>query len=132
MSIHPLLRLAATRPQLLVDHVEAYAALVNEEIGEAVSIWKRRALLGATALGLLFVGAVLGGMALMLWALTPAPTIRAAWALSIVPAVPFVISLLCLLACRGEAPRPFKDVKEQLAADFTMLREVSSSGHSPS
>ena len=68
----------------------------------------------------------------MLWALTPAPTIRAAWALAIVPAVPFVISLLCLLACRVETACPFKVVKEQLAADLTMLREVSSPERSPS
>jgi hypothetical protein len=69
---------------------------------------------------------MLGGVALMLWAVIPTPNIRAAWALVIVPAVPIVVSLLCLLACQREMPRAFADVKQQLAADFTMLREVSS------
>ena len=32
--IHPLLRLAATQPHLLGDHVEAYAALVGEEVSK--------------------------------------------------------------------------------------------------
>ena len=126
MSIHPLLRLVATQPQLLADHVEAYAALVNEEMGNAVSVWKRRVLLNAIALGLLAVGVMLGGVALMLWAVIPTPNIRAAWALVIVPAVPLVVSLLCLLACQRETPLAFADVKQQLAADFMMLREVSS------
>jgi uncharacterized membrane protein YqjE len=118
--------LVATQPQLLGDHVEAYAALVSEEMGEAVSVWKRRVLLSAIALGLLAVGAMLSGVALMLWAVTPTPNIRAAWVLVVVPAVPLVVALLCLLAFQRETPRAFADVKQQLAADFTMLREVSS------
>ncbi|MEP6872811.1 MAG: hypothetical protein ABI887_00440 [Burkholderiales bacterium] len=112
---------------MLADHVEAYAALVNEELGDAVSVWKQRVLLSAIALGLLAVGAMLGGVALMLWAVMPTPNVRAAWALVIVPAVPIVVSLLCLLACRREMPSAFADVKQQLAVDFTMLREVGSS-----
>ena len=34
--IHPLLRLAATEPHLLGDHVEAYAALVGEEVKQGL------------------------------------------------------------------------------------------------
>ena len=126
VSIHPLLRLVATRPQLLADHVEAYAALVNEEIGQAILVLRRRVVMSAVALGLLAVGGMLCGVALMLWAVTPGSTIRAVWMLVIVPAVPLVVSLLCVLACQRETPRAFSDVKQQLAADFTMLREVGS------
>ena len=36
MFIHPLLRLLVTEPQLLADHVEAYAVLVDEEIANVV------------------------------------------------------------------------------------------------
>jgi MFS family permease len=126
MSIHPFLRLVTTQPQLLADHVEAYAALVSEAMGEAISVWRRRAMLTTVALSLLAVGTVLGGVAAMLWAVLPAPDARASWVLVIVPTVPIVVSLLCLLACRREEPRAFAEVKQQMAADFMMLREVGS------
>ena len=124
-----MLRLVATQPQLLADHVEAYAALVNDEMGDAVSAWTRRVLLSAVALGLLGVGAVLGGVALMFWAVMPALDVPAIWALLMVPAVPIAVSLLCLLACRRELPSAFADMKQQFAVDFAMLREVSSPEH---
>ena len=99
-----MLRLVVTQPQLLAGHVEAYAALVREEMGEAVSVWKQRVLLSVIALSLLAVGAMLGGVAMMLGAVITPPNNHAAWALAIVPAVPLVASLLCLLACRRETP----------------------------
>ena len=34
--IHPLLRLIATEPQVLGDHVEAYAELVGDEVKRPV------------------------------------------------------------------------------------------------
>ena len=52
--IHPLLRLAATEPHLLGDHVEAYAALVGEEVAKVSTSW-------ATRLGLYAAALVLAG-----------------------------------------------------------------------
>ena len=124
MFIHPLLRLLVTEPQLLADHVEAYAVLVDEEIANVVSGWKRRVVLIVIALGLLAVGLMLGGVALMFCAVTP--DIRLSWTLILVPSVPIAIALLCLLACQREMPRAFADTKQQLAADLMMLREISS------
>ena len=54
--IHPLLRLAATQPQLLADHAEAYAGLVGEELGRSVAAGKQRLLLSAVALCLAWWG----------------------------------------------------------------------------
>lgn len=125
MSAHPLLRLAATQPHLLADHVGAYAGLVNEELSKSISEWKRNLALNAIALGLLVVSAVLAGVALMLWAVIPAPNIHSLWALIAAPAVPGAIALLCLLAGRSHAGFAFAEVKQQLAADLSMLREVS-------
>ena len=34
---HPVFRLIATRPQLLVDHAQAYAELLNAEIGSVAA-----------------------------------------------------------------------------------------------
>jgi len=40
--IHPLLRLIATEPQLLGDHVEAYADLVGDEVRKTGAAWSLR------------------------------------------------------------------------------------------
>ena len=123
--IHPLLRLVATQPQLLADHAEAYGGLVSEEIARSVSGLKQRLLLSAVALGLIAVAVVLGGVALMLWAVIPSASMQAPWALWAVPGVPALIGLVCLLLGRNQPPNAFSELKQQIAADLSMLREVS-------
>lgn len=123
--IHPLLKLVATQPQLLADHAEAYAGLVGEEIGRTTTAWKMRAVFGAVAVVMLCVALVLAGVALMFWAVTPTSGILAPWALLAAPGVPAVIGAICLFMA-SRAPEPgFVDLKQQLAADLAMLREVS-------
>ena len=123
--IHPLLRLIATQPQLLADHAESYADLVGEELGKTTAVWKKRVLLNAAALCLLGVAAVLAGVALMLWAVTPAANIHAAWALLASPAVPALLAVWCAFEGQRETAAVFKDLKQQIAADMVMLRAVS-------
>ena len=123
--IHPLLRLIATQPQLLADHAESYADLVGEELGKTTAVWKKRVLLNAAALCLLGVAAVLAGVALMLWAVMPAPNINAAWALIASPAVPALLALWCAFEGQRETAAGFKNLKQQIAADLVMLRDVS-------
>ncbi|MEP7099340.1 MAG: hypothetical protein ABI781_02450 [Burkholderiales bacterium] len=123
--IHPLLRLVATQPQLLADHAEAYAGLVGEEIGRSVSGLKQRVLLISIALGLVAVAAVLAGVALMLWAVFPPASIQAPWALIAAPGVPALVAVVCLLVGRSPPPDTFAELKQQVAADLVMLREVS-------
>ena len=123
--IHPLLRLVATQPELLADHAEAYAGLVSEEIGKTAAAWKKRALVNAIALGSLAVSVVLIGVALMLWAVIPVTTMVAPWALIATPAVPALIAVICAVIGRSRGTDAFADLKQQLAADLSMLREVS-------
>ena len=123
--IHPLLRLIATQPQLLADHAESYAELVGDELGKTTAVWKRRVILNATALCLVGVAAVLGGVALMLWAALPAQNIHAPWALVAAPALPALIALWCGYEGQRETDDVFKDLKQQIATDLVMLREVS-------
>ena len=89
--IHPLLRLAATEPHLLGDHVEAYAALVGEEVSKvstvvddraSASTWSRLCMVG--------VGLVLVGVALLLCAALPSSDYPAPWAMIVDPLAPFV------------------------------------------
>ena len=123
--IHPLLRLVATQPELLADHAEAYAGLVSEEIGKTAAAWKKRALVNAIALGSLAVSVVLVGVALMLWAVIPVTTMVAPWALIATPAAPALIAVICAVVGRSRRTDAFADLKQQLAADLSMLREVS-------
>ena len=125
--MHPLLHLIATQPHLLAEHAVAYADLLGEELGSASAQWKRRAALGAMALCLLGVGVVLGGVAIMLWAVVPTESMRAPWALIVVPLVPLIGAVVCMVAARADAKaNPFETVRMQVKADVAMLREVSS------
>lgn len=124
--IHPLLRLIATEPQILGDHVEAYAELVGDEVRKTSSAWATRLGLYAAAGCLGCMGLVFTGVALMLWASLPASGFQAPWLLVAVPALPFVAALICaLMAAQIPVGNAFDNVKKQLNADMAMLREVS-------
>lgn len=126
--IHPLFLLIATRPQLLADHAEAYAELVATEVGHVSAAWKRRALLYAVALGCLAVGAVLAGVALMLWAVIPVASMQAPWVLIVAPLLPVAVAVGCLLAARSPGDSSgFDSIRQQMKADLAMLREVGTS-----
>jgi hypothetical protein len=118
----PLLTLLATRPQLLVDHAQAYAALFTDEFGLARAAWRRQVLLYAVALCALGVAAVLAGVATMLWFATAAPA-QAVWVLLAVPTVPLLLAVVCLLLARQPAPAAsFANLGRQINADLAMLR----------
>ena len=123
--MHPLLRLIATHPKLLVDHVEAYADLVTEELGHVSNAFKRRTLLQAVALCSVVVAAVLAGVALMLWAVVPRAEMPAPWALVAAPLLPVAMAIGCLAAARRKSTESFDNLRKQVKADIGMLREVS-------
>ena len=127
--MYNLLHLVATKPQLLVDHAEAYAELVHAELGNATAVWKRRIALGAAGLALLAVGSALAGVALMLWAVTPAAQLHAAWVLLAVPVLPFLAAIACLIAARSRsnAADASGNVLKQVKADMQLIREASAS-----
>ena len=124
--IHPLLHLIATKPQLLGDHVEAYAELVGAEVSKTSKRWITRVALwaGTAFLGTVFL--VFAGVALMLWAVVPTDSMNVPWLLVVVPLVPLVGAVACVLTARAHSDEAaFQTVKEQFAADMAMLREVS-------
>ena len=123
--MHPLFHLIATRPQLLFEHVESYAALVGAEMGIVTTGWKRSLILNAVALCLLIVGVALTGVALMLWAVLPGAQTQAPWALIAVPLPPLVIAVACLLCARTSSEaRAFDNLRRQMSEDIAMLREA--------
>ncbi|MGH8795440.1 MAG: hypothetical protein ACREXI_00155 [Caldimonas sp.] len=125
--IHPLLHLIATRPELLGEHVEAYAELVGSEVDKTSRLWILRIACYAVAALLLTASVVFTGVALMLWAVVPTADMDMPWLLVAVPLVSLLVGAGCLWRARA-APehRAFETVKQQLGADLAMLREVSS------
>ena len=126
--MHPLLALLATRPQLLADHAQAYAALFNEEFDQARASWQRTAVLQAVALCCVSAAAVLAGVALMLWAISPALPAQAQWVLPVTPLAPLLVALICLMMARRAARHDaFANLCRQIDSDMAILRAVSSS-----
>ncbi len=127
MNLHPLLRLAAARPQWLAVHLGAYAELLADESADAVAAWRRSLLLGAAAALCALLGLSLAGVALLLLAVQPvgaAPT-AAPWLLWAVPAAPLGAALLCgMLARRGAAAAPFALLRQQWQDDAALLRQA--------
>ena len=119
--MNPLLALLATRPQLLVDHAQAYGALLNQEFGLACATWRKQLLLYAATLCLLAVAAVLAGVTTLLF-FTTTPPAQPLW-VWVVPAMPLLLAMVCLLLAR-QAPRstPFANLSRQIHEDLAMFR----------
>ena len=119
---HLLLHLMASRPQLLLEHLEGYVDLAGAEAGEAASTLKPGALLGAVGLGCLGIGFVLGGVALLPYAAVPASQMPSPWGLWAVPLPPILVAIGCLLAAR-KPPRSvaFEHLRRQIRADVAMF-----------
>ena len=125
--MHPLFSLLATRPQLLVDHAQAYAGLFQEEFNQSFDAWRRWALLQAVALCCLGVAAVLGGVSVMLWAVTPLLLVRTQWILWVTPLLPLSVAIACSwMASRQNPTDAFGKLGRQLGADMAMLRAADS------
>jgi uncharacterized membrane protein YqjE len=124
--IHPLLHLIATKPQLLGDHVEAYAELVGAEVSKTSKTWISRIVFWAAAAFLATIFLVFTGVAVMFWAVVPTDSMNVPWLLVVVPIVPLVAAVVCVLRAKAHPEQTaFQTVKDQLSADMAMLREVS-------
>lgn len=126
MTIHPLLKLAASQPNLLADHAQAYAALATEEVKNFSSAWFRRIVYYACAGMLAFLGLVFVGVALLIAAATAPEQRPAEWALLVVPLTPFVLAALCFVLARAKSmDTPFATLKAQVQADKALLTEIA-------
>ena len=124
--VHPLFRLAATRPQLLAEHASAYAELVAEELTSGAAVFRRRLTLQSVAVAAFAVAAVLSGVAAMLWAVLPAGGLNLPWMLVVVPALPVLLGAWALSAADAKPPGElFVALRRQLADDTAMLRGAS-------
>ena len=123
--IHPLIRLMVTQPELLAEHLGAYAALVGSEVQDVKARLLKRVLLVAVALCCFGVAVVLTGVSLMLWAVTPVLTTGGIWALILVPGLPAAGAVAAALTARQPVvDTAFTTLQAQLDADARMLADA--------
>ena len=119
--VHPIFSVLITRPELVMDHVAGYAALMQEEastVGVAVA---RRAVAWGIAVLALVVFLVLSGVAVMLGAMLG----EFHWTLVVVPGVALLIAGIAWSMARQRLPaKAFTELKAQLDADTQALRAV--------
>jgi hypothetical protein len=118
--VHPIFSVLITRPELVMDHVAGYAALVQEEASTVgVQVARRAAAWAVCAVGVL-VFLLLAGVAAML-----AATSGFHWALVIVPAIPLVLAAGGFMVARKPLPsHAFSELRSQLDADAQALRTM--------
>jgi hypothetical protein len=119
--VHPIFSVLIRRPELVMDHVAGYAALVQEEASTVgVEVAKRAIAWGVAIFGLV-VFLVLAGVAVMLGAMQD----EFHWALVAVPGAALAVSVIAWNVARQRLPaKAFTELKAQLDADAQALRTV--------
>ena len=118
---HPIFSALIRRPELVMNHVAGYAALVREEATMVGGEVAKRAIAWGVAAFCFIVFLLLAGIALMLGAVHE----EFYWTLLIVPGVPLVIGILAVLRARQSLPNvPFTELRSQLNADAQVLRSM--------
>jgi hypothetical protein len=119
--LHPIFSLLIKRPELVIDHVAGYAALVQEEASSVGTEVAKRAIAWVVTLFGLLIFLVLAGVAAMLGVMQG----EFHWILVVVPAIALVISVGAWTIARQRLPaKAFTELKAQLDADAQALRAV--------
>jgi len=119
--IHPIFSVLIRRPELVMDHVAGYAALVREEASSVGSEVTRRLIAWGVAAASFLVGLILLGVAAMLGALHG----EFHWTLLVVPAIPLALAVIAAVVARKPLPeKAFGELRLQLDADAQALRTL--------
>ena len=124
VTIHPIVHVAARRPQLLVEHAKAYGDLLLEEGRRTLASLVLHAVLYAAAGVLGGLGLVFGGVALLLYAAI-AGELRNGWLLVALPCTSLVAAGVCVVVARMLPVDLTLDVLgQQVRADIDMIHEA--------
>jgi hypothetical protein len=118
--VHPIFSVLITKPELVMEHVAGYAALMREEASSVgLEVAKRAIAWGVTLFcGLVFL--ILTGVAAMLGAIH-----EFHWTLVVVPAIALALAVAGFFVARKPLPeKAFTELKAQLDADAKALRAV--------
>jgi cytochrome c biogenesis protein CcdA len=118
--VHPIFSVILRRPDLLARHLSNHAELIRAEFSQAKQAVVLKAVAGVVAGVSLLLALGLSAVAVMLSVVE-----RFHWALIAVPGVVWLIFLGCAVFATRAAVQPkAKDVREQVEADFDLLRHV--------
>lgn len=119
--VHPIFSVLIKKPELLLDHVSGYAALMRDEASSVGMQVAQRAVAWGVAIFSMLVFLVLAGVAVMLGALNA----QFHWVLLVVPGIPLVLAGLAFSVARKPLPeKAFTELKAQLDADAQALRAI--------
>ena len=114
-------KLVTDRPDLLLDHALAYAALAESEIECAKRLWIRRAVAGAVALASALAFVVLAGIAVMLCAIAQ-PYAEMIWVLYVVPGSMLVLALIATMIAMSKGEQSTTSISQQIKLDVETFR----------
>ena len=114
-------KLITDRPDLLLDHALAYAALAKSEIESAKRQWIRRAVAGAVALASALAFLVLAGVAAMLCVIAQ-PYANFIWVLYVVPGSMLVLALIATMIALSKGEPSTTSVTQQIKLDVDAFR----------
>ncbi|WP_207794026.1 phage holin family protein [Ramlibacter algicola] len=118
--VHPIFSVLVSKPDLVMEHVAGYAALVKEEATTAGADVTRRAAAWAACAMCALVFLLFTGIAVMLGAVAGFH-----WTLVVVPLVPLVGAGIAFAMARKRTPgQAFAELRAQLEADAQALRTL--------
>ena len=120
-----LLKILLLPPGLLQVHAQGYADLAGQVCVGQWRVMRKRWLMYALSALSLLLALVLGGMALLLWSVTPMAGAPYPWVLLALPTGLLGVSALCWLWARHLHARPGLDkLKEQIRLDMQALGQA--------
>lgn len=120
--LHPLFSTLVRRPDLVVDHVSAYAELLQLEAGDLITdlLTRAAAWIVAVIAGAMFLA--LAGIAVMLGLLQS----QFHWGLVAVPCVALLLVVVAVVrAIKPWKTERFPELKAQVASDVQAMRAVA-------
>ena len=122
--VHPIFTLLIRKPELVVDHISGYAALVQQEASTLGMEVAKCAAAWAVAAVSFIVFLVLAGVAVMLGVMHG----QFHWVLVLVPGLTLALGLVAMNFARKSTPsRIFVELRGQVEADAQALRMAGAS-----
>ena len=119
--VHPIFSVLISKPELVLEHVAGYAALVRDEASSAGVLVAKRAIAWGVTLVATLLFLVLAGTAVMLGAVND----RFHWALVLVPGIALATAVAAFMVARKPLPeKAFGELKAQIDADAQVLRSI--------
>lgn len=119
--LHPIFSVLISRPELVMEHVAGYAALVRDEASTVSGEVAQRAIAWGVAVLCFIVFLVLAGVAAMLGAVYG----DFHWVFLVVPGTALLLGVIAWTVARRRLPqKAFTELRSQLGADAQALRDL--------